>query len=101
MDMGVHFHDQVCSSLPFHYSNPGLVVEDSFLLQRNTLDSLNMQRINNLKNKKISKEVFPFRQGNFVLLKLDIATEDGSKANIAPNFGTYIKSRNSTRMALV
>ena len=66
-------------------------MEDSFLLQRNTLDSLNMERIKNLKNKKISKEIFPFRQGNFVLLKLDIATENGSKANITPKFRDVYK----------
>ena len=60
---------------PFHYSNPGLVLEDSFLLQRNTLDSLNIEKIKNLKNKNISKDIFPFRQGNFVLLKLDIKGE--------------------------
>ena len=35
---------------PYHYSNPGMILEDSFLLQGNTIDSLNMTRIRNLKN---------------------------------------------------
>ena len=71
---------------PYHYSNPGMILEDSFLLQGNTIDSLNMTRIKNLKNKGINKQIFPFKQGNFVLLKLDLPTEQGSKSNVTPKF---------------
>ena len=76
---------------PLHHSNPALILLDPFLMQVNVLDRLNLKRIENLKNKGISKEVFPFRVGNYVLLKADLAIEGGSKSNISPKFRDVYK----------
>ena len=35
---------------PLHHSNPALVLEDPFLMQQNTLDRVNLKRIQNLMN---------------------------------------------------
>ena len=69
---------------PLHHNNPALVLSDPFLMQSNCLDRLNMKRIDNRKNKHISKSLYPFQVGNYVLLKSELASEGGSKSNILP-----------------
>ena len=54
---------------PFHHSNPALVLDDPFLLQKNNLDMLNLKRIQKLQNKGVSKTIYKYRLGNYVLLK--------------------------------
>ena len=60
-------------------------------VQVNVLDQLNLKRIDNLRNKGISKQVFPFKVGNYVLLKGDLATEKGSRSNITPKYRDVYK----------
>ena len=57
---------------PLYYSNPALVLSG---MQKNLLDRINLKRIENLANKGISKQLFQFKVGNFVLLQGDLPTE--------------------------
>ena len=60
-------------------------------MQKNVLNRLNLKRIENLANKGISKQVFQFKVGNFVLLNGDLATEKGSRSTITPKFRDVYK----------
>ena len=44
-----------------------------------------------LNNKGISKQIFNFKVGNYVLLKGDLPTEKGSRSNITPKFRDVYK----------
>ena len=76
---------------PFHHSNPALVLNDPFLLQKNNLDMLNLKRIEKLQNKGVSKKIFKFKVGNYVLLRGNTKTEGGSKSNVSPKYRDVYK----------
>ena len=69
---------------PLHYSNPAMVIDDPFLLQQNSLDYVNLKRIKNLTNKKVSKHIIKYEVGNYVLLAGITKTTQGSKSNVSP-----------------
>ena len=55
------------------------------------MDMLNLKRIRRLQNKGVSKQVYKFRVGNYVLLRGLTKTVGGSKSNVSPKFRDVFK----------
>ena len=61
-----------------------MVIQDPFLLQQNSLDYVNLKRIKNVINQKVSKNIIQYKIGNYVLLAGLTKTSQGSKSNVTP-----------------
>ena len=75
---------EICLPIVLKNINESSAYQSPFLLQKNSLDRVNLKRIENLMNKKVSKKITQYKIGNFVLLAGLPKTTKGSKSNVTP-----------------